>query len=107
VKLFAALGAWIGPSRAIWVLCLTILVLITFLLFQVAFRLFRGDWKSLRPRTSSRKSGGKSKASRRLIGFSLPLTVAVTVVLLWSFRVDLHFVAPMEVATAKVEGHAK
>jgi prepilin peptidase CpaA len=107
VKLFAALGAWIGPTRTISVLCLTILVLVIFLVFQLALRLFRIDWKSMRLRTTSRQTGAKPKTPRRLIGFSLPLTVAVTVVLLWSFRVDLNFVAPMDVSTAKVEGHAK
>jgi prepilin peptidase CpaA len=106
VKLFAALGAWVGPGHCVAVLLMTLFVMIFVVMFQVAGRLFRGDWQSLRRRTPSPK-GGKTPRPRRLVGFSLPLTVAVTVVLLWSFRVELRLAPPREVSTAKVEGHAQ
>ena len=106
VKLFAALGAWVGPGLCVGVLLATLVVLIVVVFCQAAVRLFRGDWKSLRRKTSPPKNLKQAK-KRRLVGFSLPLTVAVTVVLLWSFRVELQLAPPREVTTAKVEGHAQ
>ncbi len=106
VKLFAALGAWIGPGRCVEVLLLTLVVLMFVVCFQVAGKLFRGEWQSLR-RRSPPPRGVKAPKPRRLVGFSLPLTVAVTVVLFWSFRAELRLAPPREVSTAKVEGHAQ
>ena len=106
VKLFAALGAWVGPGHCVTVLLVTLVVLIFVVMFQVAGKLFRGDWQSLRKR-AARPKGAKAAKPRRLVGFSLPLTVAVAVVLLWSFRVELRLAPPREVSTAKVEGHAQ
>jgi prepilin peptidase CpaA len=106
VKLFAALGAWIGPGQCVIVLIATLVVLIVVVFVQIALRLFRGDWKAIR-RPASPPKGLRQAKKRRLVGFSLPLTVAVTAVLLWSFRVELQLAPPREVSTAKVQGHAQ
>jgi prepilin peptidase CpaA len=107
VKLFAAVGAWVGPGRAVGVLCLTLVVVALIVFCQIALKMFRGDWKSLRRRPEQRKMKTGSKPPRGRLSYALPLTIAVTAVLLWSCRVDLQFVPPGEVTTAKVEGHAK
>jgi prepilin peptidase CpaA len=105
VKLFAALGAWIGPGRCVSVLLATLAVLVVVVFAEVAVRLFRGEWKVVR-RPASPPRGLRQAKKRRLVGFSLPLTVAVAVVLLWSFRVELQLAPPREVSSAKVEDHA-
>ncbi len=109
VKLYAAVGSWIGPYLAFLVLILLLLVLLLFSFAQLAGRLLRG--KSLTPRRPLpqpvRLPTGlrDGKAPRRLLTFSLPLLLATVLVLLWVFRADLHLVSRPAAATAQGAQH--
>jgi Flp pilus assembly protein protease CpaA len=103
VKLFAALGAWIGPYLAICVLAVTLVVIVGFMFARVALGLACGKRMTLSRPTPSGPRGtspgkGKLQPRRRILGFSLPLTIATALVLFWSFRVDLQFVTAPAVA---------
>ena len=78
VKLFAALAAWIGPRRAFLVLIVCLVEVAFIVLFRIAHSLLGGRAVSREPE------------KKRLLAFALPLAFATFVVLLWSFRVDLH-----------------
>lgn len=109
VKLYAAVGAWIGPYLAFLVLVLLLLILMCFSFAQLAGRLLRGQ--SLAPRRPAVQPvrlptglrGGQ--VPRRLLTFSLPLLLATVPVLLWAFRADLHLVARPATTTAQGERH--
>ena len=109
VKLFAALGAWVGPFLAICVLAVSLLVIVGFVLGRLALGLVGGKGMRIRAAmgdiSPTRKQGlelpslaRRANARRRVLGFSLPLAIATALVLFWSFRVDLQFVTAPAVA---------
>jgi prepilin peptidase CpaA len=106
VKLFAALGAWVGPSLAVCVLGMTLVVVVAFVLGRLGIRLVRGEGIRI-PKTTGRQASlptdkERRQPRRRILGFSLPLAIATALVLLWAFRVDLQFVpAPAMAAVGK------
>jgi prepilin peptidase CpaA len=104
VKLFAALGAWVGPALAVCVLSLTLLVVVAFVLVRLGIRLVRGEGiriaKMPDRNTSLRTDKTRRQPRRRILGFSLPLAIATALVLLWTFRVDLQFVSAPALAAA-------
>ncbi len=111
VKLFAALGAWVGPALALCVLAVSVGVVLVLVFGRLAVSLVAGDWtkvqgKLLRGQARPRGGRGQPQPKSRLLGFSLPLAVAATVVLLWAFRVDLHFVPAAGGARAPGASHA-
>jgi len=90
VKLFAALGAWIGGMLAIRVLICTIFVVGLLILAQAGFLAITGNWRRLRKRAPA----ASAKPKRRLITFALPLTFATLIVLAWTFRFELRLLPP-------------
>ena len=69
VKLFAALGAWVGPLLCVFILgCTIILVVLQLVTLAVAGR----------------------KVNKRRLTYSLPAALVTVVVLLWVFRGELH-----------------
>ncbi len=101
VKLFAALGAWLGPVLAIAVLAVTVGIVCVFVFFRVVFAVCSGNWKMLkqRPTPANRRPQPRQagrQPRRRALGFSLPVAVATALVLPYVFRVELHFVKPPE-----------
>ena len=97
VKLFAALGAWLGPALAVAVLAVTVVIVCVFVFFRVAAAVFGGNWKLLRqPGRRPRPGQAGHQPRRRALGFALPLAVATALVLPYVFRVELHFVNPPE-----------
>ena len=101
VKMFAALGAWLGPVLAVSVLAVTIVIVCVIVFFRVAAAMFGGNWKLLHQRpgqTQRRPRPGQAgrQPRRRALGFSLPLAIATAVVLPYIFRVELHVVKPPE-----------
>lgn len=99
VKLFAAVGAWVGPGLTLRVLLATLAVVFLFLLGRLLLQLFGGDWKAFRKTMNKgqaprRRSGPAGLVPRkRALGFALPLVIAAALVLPWSFRVDLRLAA--------------
>jgi Flp pilus assembly protein protease CpaA len=110
VKLFAALGAWVGAYLALWVLAGTVVVVMLVAVFRLMTGLFGSGYRGIKQYTvrdgRPREPGGRKRPRRRLITYSLPLAVTTAAVLLWSLRVDLHLAAPKPTPPEKVEAHA-
>jgi prepilin peptidase CpaA len=85
VKLFAALGAWVGPYLACIVLVVTGIVVFLILLLRIAAKAFRLV-------TGSELSAGRGRKEKGLTTYALPLALSSAVVLLWAFRADLQLV---------------
>lgn len=99
VKLFAALGAWVGPFLVLFLLLGTML----FVVLLSVLRLFggvvsRGYGRTMRD--YSLKAGPKAgkgqtpRPRKRLMAYSLPVALSTACVLLWVFRAELHLAAP-------------
>jgi len=97
VKLFAALGAWIGSYYCLWVLAGSLLVFIVLSLLRVFYLVLTQGYKETQ-KAYSVKRGKKSPTGmvprHRLMTYSLPVAVATAAVLLWFFRVELHLADP-------------
>jgi Flp pilus assembly protein protease CpaA len=92
VKLFAAVGAWIGWKFAWWVFVVTLVVVGALILFQ-GFRLaITGKWSKMRK--PGKKVYESKKPMQRLITFALPLTVATAIYLGLKFQHELGLVPP-------------
>lgn len=87
VKLFAALGAWVGPELVIWVLGLTILIVMGVVLVKTIWAIARGKLQPVRPPRDG------APRQRTLIRYSLIVLTATLPLLLWVFRTDLRLTA--------------
>jgi prepilin peptidase CpaA len=85
VKLFAALGAWLGPALILYVLAVSLVLLSFCLIAVVGLRLLRG--KKLGLATGGQR--GRTPRSPVIVRFSVVAALATLVVVLWSFRYDL------------------
>jgi prepilin peptidase CpaA len=101
VKLFAALGTWVGPLLAVAVLTGTIILIAMMVVGRLLSSFFTGGFRAtFRAATNT----GSNKAARRkaqspkhrLITYSLPLAVVTAVVLFWVFRVELRLAPAKE-----------
>jgi prepilin peptidase CpaA len=106
VKLFAGLGAWLGPLYPIYVLAVSLGVLVLFVLVKAVF-------VGIKPRKQHRRSKaakpGKEKTAppeKWRITYSLPVALATAVVVLWVFRVELRLAPPRSVPSHGVQAHA-
>lgn len=91
VKLFAALGAWVGPVGAVYVLIGTLVFVVLLTFGRLALRVVTGRGIPL-PAASGTPT--RKNAKKRLLAYSLPLALSAAIVLLWVFRVELHLAAP-------------
>jgi prepilin peptidase CpaA len=115
VKLFAALGAWVGPSRVISILVLVLVVLVMLVILRYVLAVLPGSkrlQKLLVQRvpddTVRRTSSSKyRKPRKRLLGFSVPLTIATALALAWAFKYDLGLVQAPAQPDFRVENHAR
>ena len=98
VKLFAAVGAWVGPEWALFILIGTIVFVALLSAVQLTYRLVTGgaartiqehSMRSGRPRSQQWQPGVRHVPKRRLTGYSLPLALSTAVVLLWVWRAEL------------------
>ncbi len=108
VKLFAAVGAWVGPALTLRVLLATLAVVFCFLLGRLVLQLFSGDWKAFRKimNTGQRPRRPGHVPRKRALGFALPLMIAAALVLPWSFRVDLRLATNPVQDTPREHAHA-
>jgi prepilin peptidase CpaA len=110
VKLFAALGAWVGAYLALWVLAGTVVVVTLVAGFRLLTGFFGSGYRGVKQYTvrdgRASEPGGRKRPRRRLITYSLPLAVTTAAVLLWAMRVDLRLAAPRNAPVEKVEAHA-
>lgn len=100
LKLFAALGAWVGPLLAVYLLAGTIFFVIVLafgrLIYGALFGGFRRTVKSYTLAQAPKGMGaaGEMKTRRRLMAYSPAVALSAAVILLWVFRVPLHLAEP-------------
>ena len=103
VKLFAALGAWIGFKYSLFVMLASVPVMVVMLIV----RLLCGGLKPMSVQKRLKESQviqGGSGQGKAGMTYAFPVAVAVAVVLLWFYRVDLRLAAPKANAqTAQME----
>ena len=94
LKLFAALGAWVGWKLAILLLAATIFFVIAISVLRLCWTLLRGGKRQAAGLYSMAATARKreGKKPRRLTGYALPVALSTTLVLLWVFRGELHLV---------------
>jgi prepilin peptidase CpaA len=110
VKLFAALGAWVGPDLAVFVLAGTVVVVLVLTLARLAWGFSRSLLRGQLPlpvATRPAPPPGGKRPRKRLLTYSLPVALSTAFVLLWVLRVDLHLAAPRPLTTNPGEVHAR
>jgi Flp pilus assembly protein protease CpaA len=98
VKLFAALGAWIGPVLVVAVLAVSLALLWLVVLGVMTSRLLRG--RGVAMRAGQPVAGARSPI---VIRYSLIATLAAIPVLLWAFRADLGLAPKRDAKAAGAE----
>jgi len=95
VKLFAALGAWVGAEVSLWVLGLTLILICVIAVLRLAASLLtRGysptvkDYTMKGAHRSGKKAGKQGYAQsrqtrRRLTPYSLPVALSTAILLFW------------------------
>src|SRR5205085_2702100 len=76
VKMFAAVGAWIGWGNAFGVFAFTLIVVGGLIIGQAGTLALTGQWRKLQRRGPSKFQKDRAKPIKRLITFALPLTIA-------------------------------
>jgi prepilin peptidase CpaA len=119
LKLFAALGAWVGPSLAVLVLIGTLILVVVFSVARLAWSFVSRGYRStardytLQEAARSGKRAGKQTAAearrprQRLMAYSLPVAVSTAVVLAWVFRGELRLAPPRGEPPAAVQAAAR
>jgi prepilin peptidase CpaA len=106
VKLFAALGSWVGPVYTVFVLAGSLVVLFLEILVKLVTVGF--SFKAIRKEQAKRQKGEKVKPGQFRVTYSLPVAVATVLVLLWFFRVELGLAQPGSPQnTNKVQAHVR
>jgi prepilin peptidase CpaA len=82
VKLFAALGAWVGPLLAVGLLLLTVVIV-------ASFSMGRFGWRLLHGHAPAAGTNGDRRARQRLV-YSPSLVLATVLLLSWVFRAELY-----------------
>jgi prepilin peptidase CpaA len=92
VKLFAALGAWLGPMTAMFVLAGTlVLVCVTIVVRPLANLLLGKKSRSPQWFNPTKLTVGTGKTPKqRTLTYSLPVALSTALVLLWMGRFDLN-----------------
>jgi Flp pilus assembly protein protease CpaA len=92
VKLFAAVGAWVGPYISLWILALSTIILIMLLGLKLGVLFLIQSPKAPSPPQADKKgkaTGPHEPRIARGLTYSLPLALATALALLWFFRLDL------------------
>jgi prepilin peptidase CpaA len=103
VKLFAAVGAWVGPKLILFLLGGTIVAVVFMAVARLAWNAathgLRATYKdyTLKGAPSPRKKSAEPKTTRRrLTAYSPAVALSAALVLLWMLGVELHLRAPKE-----------
>jgi len=99
VKFFAALGAWIGPRYALYVLAVTLVVLGMIVFATAIFAVFSGKLRQFQPAAKPH-----TKRGRRLVTFGFPLSLSTALVLAWVLRYELKLAAPVPAVAQQIRG---
>jgi Flp pilus assembly protein protease CpaA len=108
VKLFAALGTWLGPIFAVYVLAGSLLVLFAIVIVKLLSNgVTPSSFQKLMKANRRKASGAAPKAGGKMrITYSLPVCIATIAILLWLFRFELHLTTPPPVNKDKVQANA-
>jgi Flp pilus assembly protein protease CpaA len=106
VKLFAAVGAWLGPALTLRLFFFTIVVVAVVLFAKAVVAAFSGGLMRQRPAKNRRDSAAVAKPKKRLLAFSPALTVATALVLLWKLGGELQ-VMPVITAPPGSTAHVR
>lgn len=99
VKFFAAIGAWVGPKWALYVIIVSVLINAAIVMYQAFRAVVTGNRKALRsPAPDSRR------APVRLVTFGLPLSIATVIVLAWKVQHELNLKPAAPIGAAVEEG---
>jgi prepilin peptidase CpaA len=108
VKLFAAVGAWLGPKWILYALVVTYVIVFLGTLARAALRVATGG-----PAVKGRGRRGaeltpEDLRKRREMGYGLPVALATAAVVLWVFRAELGLrpAGPVSQSSAAVAGRA-
>jgi Flp pilus assembly protein protease CpaA len=94
VKLFAALGTWLGPIYPIFVLAGSLVVLFVQVIYKLVSLGFSSkNWRKMAQANRPNEDEAPAPPKFR-ITYSFPVAVAALVVLLWLFRADLGLAQP-------------
>jgi prepilin peptidase CpaA len=99
VKLFAALGAWVGAWYAVFILVAANIILVCLAVVLIGGRALAMGQKPALYSLSEQKARAERAARKgrkprsRLMTYSFPLAVATSLLLLWFFRFDLQLAA--------------
>ena len=103
VKLFAAVGAWVGPVLILVLLAGTIVAVVFMALARLGWnaathglRATAKDYTLKGARTQRRKSVEPKETRRRLMAYSPAMALSAALMLLWIFGVELHVRTPKE-----------
>jgi prepilin peptidase CpaA len=116
VKLFAAVGAWVGPMVTIYLLAGTIVAVVLLSVLRLVWNILTHGFRStVRNYTLSGAPGkGKGKKAaaeprttrRRLTAYSPAVAISAALILLWIFGVELHLRQPKAKGTAQATAPA-
>lgn len=108
VKLFAALGTWLGPVYPIFVLAGSIVVLLVQVIVKLVAMGFSGKnlLKLAKANRAPTQEGASPTPNKLRITYSFPVAVATVAVLLWFFRFDLCLV-PRPTSKESAQAHAR
>lgn len=100
VKLMAAVGAWVGSLSV----CYIILLSVPTVMIWAVFKVMSGGWKqTVQASKEQRKAVAKNKPlPKGRMTFSIPALLAVILLVLWTYRYDLHLVEQPEKTNAMV-----
>jgi hypothetical protein len=112
VKLFTAVGAWLGPRYFVFILGGSLVVLPAVMLLKVllvgAAPSLGSDGTGRKP--AKRKAGGPDVPPKRpqiRVTYSLPVAIATAGMLLWLFRAELKLVAFDGQSSQRAHAHAR
>jgi prepilin peptidase CpaA len=103
VKLFAGVGAWVGPMLCLYLLGGTIIAVVLMSMARLVWKFFtHGFGKTYRDYTlrgapekkKGQKAGEPKTTRRRLTAYSPAVAMSAALLLLWFFGVDLHLRPP-------------
>lgn len=92
VKLAAAIGGWVGYLFFFYIWVVAIAVVAVFMIVRLASAGFAVQ--KVRKQQAAARSLPPGKRPKLRVTFSLPLTIALTFVLVWVFKVELMLAAP-------------
>src|SRR5205807_2486514 len=102
VKLFAALGAWLGPMLAVVVLAGTIAVVAVSAVVRAVWRVLHDGPPATDASRLTAAEKEEARRRRQRMVYSPALALATAVLLLWFFRHDLGLAAARDTQNAQL-----